>query len=157
MTAQKAAFSPAGPQAPRVIDTAAPVLHPVLTGRLEPDIRLIGFELSIEQAKGRRAAVAGPPALPADPGYFFVLTERPGEPRFGLDPTGPEAPIGSWNDLSWPLLTAPTGSPFVHLAGNAGLTPAGNPAVWGRTAADQASILLQSPVIVARHASEMLP
>lgn len=161
VTAQRAAFVGGDPMAPRTLDTATPPRFPIFTGRLDPDIRLIGFALGEEEAKGRRVATA---TDPVDPGWFFVFTERPGEPRFGLDageidPAGPPAPapLATWNDLAWPLLSAPAGSPFVHIAGNEALTPVGDRAVWGRTAADQASILLQAPVILARHASGMLP
>ena len=39
-----------------------------------------------------------------DPGWFFVIKERPGEPRFGLDlpHDGPAlTAVPTWNELSW--------------------------------------------------------
>jgi hypothetical protein len=138
--------------APRVLDPNVPVKDPVFSGRLEPDIRLVGFELGVEEARGRRV---GDSHGPADAGWFFVFMERPGEPRFGLD-SGDAPPLVSWDDLAWASLD-PAGLPFVRIAANT-LTPTGSVnAIWGRTSADQASILLQSPVLLARHASEMLP
>ena len=158
--AQRAAFAGGDPMAPRVLDSATPVRNPIFSARLEPDIRLVGFQLGVAEARGRRVAApatADEPAKTVDPGWFFVFTERPGEPRFGLDAGDPVTPLASWDDLAWSALTGPEGSPFVHIAANQGLTPTqAVSAQWGRTAADHASIFLQSPVILARHASEML-
>lgn len=147
---------------PRVLDPAAAPIEPVFSGRLDPDIRLVGFPLTIAQARGSRTN-------PIDPGYFFVFMERPGEPQFALDAASPPPALDGWDSLAWDHLTAPAGSPFVHVAENAALSvppPAGHVApaaggtrnlpTWGRTSADMASILLQSPVLLARHASEML-
>jgi hypothetical protein len=157
VAAQRAKFTAAGTRAPRVLDDTAPLLNPVFGGRLDPDILLVGFELSLEEARGRRvASTHGAP----DPGWFFVFMERPGEPRFGLDSASEPPPLDSWDALAWSTLDGPPGSPFVTIAPNAALTPTTVTATtprWGRTSADQASILLQSPAILARHASEMLP
>jgi len=87
--------------------------------------------------------------------------ERPGQPRFGLDDAPPsDLPadeLPTWNDLSWQALT-PADPRYIQVAANAGLSPT-NPqaAVFGKSAADMAAILYQSPVLLARHASEMLP
>ena len=155
--AQRAKFDGGDHDAPRILDPAAPLLDPIFSGKLEPDIRLVGFELGLEQARGRRVANAhGAP----DPGWFFVFMERPGEPRFGLDSALEPPALETWDDLAWATLAGPEGSPFVSIAANAALAPTAATATtprWGQTAADQASILLQSPVILARHASEMLP
>jgi hypothetical protein len=151
--AQRAAFAGNDALAPRVLDPNTPVKDPIFSGRLEPDIRLVGFELSVAQARGRRVADADGPS---DPGWFFVFMERPGEPRFGLDSGDEAPPLKTWDDLAWASFD-PAGLPFVRIAANASLVPTDSvTAVWGRTAADQASILLQNPVLLARHASEML-
>jgi hypothetical protein len=140
----------------RVLDPAGQVRHPIFHARLEPDITIVGFELSEEQARGHRPV--GGDTRPADPGWFFVLMERPGEPRFGLDEETPAAGLRSWNDLAWDALDFPEGTPHIEIEANGTLAPTTNPpAVWGRTAADMAAILCQSPVLMARHASEMLP
>lgn len=155
--AQRAKFDGADHAAARILDPDKALLNPIFSGRLEPDIRLVGFEIGIEQARGRRVAdTHGAP----DPGWFFVFMERPGEPCFGLDSAPEPPPLTSWDDLAWSTLTGPAGSPFVTIAANAALIPTTAGATtpkWGLTSADQASILLQSPVILARHASEMLP
>ena len=46
----------------------------------------------------------GNPDPAADnPGWFFVIQERPGEPRFGLDDLSDESPATptNWNELAW--------------------------------------------------------
>jgi hypothetical protein len=54
-------------------------LYPVFRGDLEPDLVFFGFSLTAAQARGGGA----------DPGWFFVLQQQPGEPRFGLDVGAP--------------------------------------------------------------------
>src|SRR5206468_3250968 len=51
-------------------------LAPMFRGFLDPDITFLGFALTEEAALGTD---------PAGPGWFFVLEQHPGEPRFGLD------------------------------------------------------------------------
>ena len=137
---------------------------PVFRGDLEPDISIFGFLLGEDEARGHRPTGPSDPK-PADPGWFFVLKERPGEPSFGLDETANGVPaLSSWNDLSWAHLTFPTQSPNAiaivanHLVLDGTAKP-GDPTAgtWGKTAADMAYILLQNPVLYARHAQEMLP
>ncbi len=138
----------------RTVDMAGEVRYPVLRGRLDPDIRLYGFELTVKDAQGDDT----------DAGFFFCFTERPGQVRFGLDldedAAAPAPTLGSWNDLNWKHLQPVGGQPpaQVLVAANAGLAPAtaGLPA-WGATSAHMASILCQNPVWLARHATDMLP
>ena len=60
------------------------VLTPLYEAKVDPDIYFFGFDLTVEKAKG------GTGENPADdPGWFFVIKERPGEPRFGLDDAAP--------------------------------------------------------------------
>jgi hypothetical protein len=108
-------------------------------------------------------------------GWFFVLKERPGEPRFGLD--NDQQPIAVWNDLSWLDVQTSSGG-YLQLAASAdvGLDPQHSPPQTDEkypqfiddqkvvtsfgsdlTAAELAYILFQAPVLVAVHASEMLP
>ena len=150
--AQEATWPTGAPtSAPRILDPAGEIRHPIFHARLEPDITIVGFQLSETQARGDRAT--------ADAGWFFALMERPGEPRFGLDDQDPPPPLASWNDLAWTTLAYPAGSSYVEIDANAGrLVPTtAQTAQWGATSADMASILFQSPILYARHASEMLP
>ena len=154
--AQRAAWQDGKKNLPRVLDPAGEVRQPILHAHLEPDITLAGFELGEQEARGHRPGDPGPG--PDDPGWFFVLMERPGQPRFGMDDLTPAEGLRTWNDLAWDAITFPADTPNIELAANAALQPAtAQPATWGRTAADMAAILFQQPVLLARHASEMLP
>jgi hypothetical protein len=143
------------------------VLTPLYEAKVDPDITFFGFDLTVEQAKG------GTGEHPDDdPGWFFVIKERPGEPRFGLDTDEP-AKLHTWNDLSWPQLQ-PSGS-FIDIAGSPVTLALAAPGAddegydqyledakvrWNRdtmTSAELAYILFQAPVLVGVHASEMLP
>jgi len=142
-------------------------LHPLFTGRLDPDVAFYGFDLDVTKARGDDG----------EEGWFFVLQEQPSEPRFGLDVAGTvSGSLGSWNDLNWGQLaadpaslgvisyidlnadlpdtravTTATGEPVVAWHDNSGLGPAGT------KASDLAYITLQRPVRVAVHGSQMLP
>jgi hypothetical protein len=136
----------------------AEIRFPLFTAEVDPDIRFFGFDLTILAAKG-----AEKPKVEADDwGWYFVIQELPGEPRFGLDiefdPDADNTTPITWNDLSWESVPA-----------GAFLSPASQPvpaffnllaadlkAQWGRHAADMASILFQRPVMIAVHAREML-
>lgn len=167
--AQKAQFkNPAVPDAPRALADASVegnVKMPVFMAELDPDIFLFGFDLDKHEAKGDSNDASSP-------GWFFVMRERPGQIRFGLDdwtPTDPDDPLfptsdpANWNDLSWEhLVTGPEDLENYHIdtshAFAAGTGSENSPlAVWGKNAADMAFILYQNPVLFARHGQEMLP
>jgi hypothetical protein len=131
----------------RTLDAAGDVKYPVLRGHLDPDIELYGFELTPDAAAGTAT----------DAGYFFCFMERPGQNRFGLDLADPPPALDTWDALAWGHLAGD--ADLVTLGGaNAGLAPTTpNLPPWNRTAAHQAAILVQSPVLLARHATDMLP
>jgi hypothetical protein len=128
---------------------------PVFKAEIEPDIRFLGFDLTKKAAKGNSDRQAN------DPGWFFVLQERPGEPRFGLDnlsPDSPPTPV-KWNDVAWEHLAEFDTLDFINLERNTPpqmTDPTDEEFVWGRNAADMAYILYQVPVMVAFHAAAML-
>ena len=73
----------------RVLDESNPaqtIKHPIFKAEIDPDIRFLGFDLTKKVAKGNADPAAN------DPGWFFVIQERPGEPRFGLDNLSDESP-----------------------------------------------------------------
>ncbi|MGI9541864.1 MAG: hypothetical protein ACR2MX_01320, partial [Cyclobacteriaceae bacterium] len=168
--AQKAAFKDTSdPQAPRALaddSVEGNIQFPVFMAELEPDIYLFGFDLDIDEAKGDSDDAS-------KPGWFFVLRERPGQIRFGLDdwtpvnpddPDFPESDPTNWNDLSWEHLVSEASDlenyqvDAVHSFGSdAGSENSPPLAVWGKNSADMAFILYQNPVLFARHAQEMLP
>jgi hypothetical protein len=73
-----------------------PEVYPIFQGALNPDVRFVGFNLTVAQARGSGTS--------ADPGYFFVIQQQPTEARFGQDV-----------DEQTPL-------PFLHPTGNAAAT-----------------------------------
>jgi hypothetical protein len=139
---------------------------PLYEARVAPDIFFFGFDLEVKEARGG----TGDPG-DQDPGWFFVIKERPSEPRFGLD-IDKQTPLQIWNDLSWQDLQPGAAGAWIVLADVA--PPAlsdpgaadekfvqhGDDAkvVWSSTlsSADLAYMTFQSPVLVAFHASEML-
>ena len=136
--------------------------YPLFLAQLEPDLLFMGFDLTPEEVNG---------SVDPDeqkPGWFFVIKERPGEPRFGLDlADSPASEVATtWDDLTWGHL-AKTPEELEALKRidltreleNVSIDPASNPVGvdWGRNSADMAHILYQSPVLIAVHGSEMLP
>lgn len=137
---------------------------PLYEAKIEPDIYLFGFDLTDSIARG--TPFVKPPETEAekgdyDPGWFFIIEERPGEPRFGLDIGSSEdsnGDINDWNDLSWIKLGVDNNK-FLG-ANKTVASPDGIKVKWQKdevNAAHLAHILFQVPVRVAVHASEMLP
>lgn len=122
--------------------------YPLFHAELAPDLTFLGFDLDLAQVKGNDDPNAHAP------GWFFVIKQRPGEPRFGLDETAATATATTWDDLSWQNVAASPNLDVAQALRNAAIPDQPR---WGRTAADMASILYQHPVLIALHASEMLP
>lgn len=137
--------------------------------KVDPDIYFFGFDLTVEQAKDGTGENPGD-----DPGWFFVIKERPGEPRFGLD--SEQSPtIQVWNDLSWPLIQPAPAGANIEIATAPATITVSNPGSadekfpqyendkfisWNRntmSSAELAYMLFQAPVLVGVHAQEMLP
>jgi hypothetical protein len=163
--AQKAVYvNPAVADTPRALadeNDLANIKTPVFMAELDPDIYLFGFDLDKVEAKGDSSDTA-------KPGWFFVLRERPGQIRFGLDdwtpipgePAFPTSDPTDWNDLSWEHLVttaADLNEYQIDVTHGLSAVPGTPTATWGRNAADMAFILYQNPVMYARHAQEMLP
>jgi hypothetical protein len=152
------------------------VKTPLYSAKVDPDIYFFGFDLTAAVAKGSDGSHPGDEDKP---GWFFVLKERPGEPRFGLDVGGPNAVKHTWNDLAWedaapgvpeggflqitsataPIgLTKPTDTTQAEFEEELEQYNDDNQVVWRQDAdaADLAYVLYQVPVMVAVHGSEML-
>jgi hypothetical protein len=145
------------------------VLTPLFEAKVDPDIFFFGFDLTADEAKG------GTGEKPDDdPGWFFVIKQRPGEPRFGLDTE--EAPlIQVWNDLSWPKIQPKPPGANIEIATAPATITVTDPGAadekhpqylndkfvkWDRStmsSAELAYIFFQAPVLVGVHAGEMLP
>lgn len=157
-------------------DDRSIVKTPLYSAKVEPDIYFFGFDLTVEDAKGSDGSHPGDEAKP---GWFFVIKERPGELRFGLEIDRPTAALNSWNDLTWAeatpavpddgfvqianatdaiSLTAPLDTGQAEFQGEKTQYEEDSRVAWSKDAdsADLAYILYREPVLVAVHASEML-
>ncbi len=140
------------------------VRTPLYEAKVDPDIYFFGFDLTIPQAKG------GPGTNPNDdPGWFFVIKERPGEPRFGLEleRTGALEILDevTWKDTgATDFLPAGSLAPIALTAPPAADPEQKKPQYDDDSKADAAEpsaarwayILYRAPVMVAIHATEML-
>ncbi len=148
---------------------------PLFKAEIEPDLRFFGFDLTTEKAKGTKPSNRFPPNDKL--GWFFVLQEVPGEPRFGMDvsyepPTDPDTnpnndPPDTWNNLAWNVF-GPSEPAFIKMFPAPKFKPRPHRPFkkdeddvlkypWGTNAAYMAYALFQTPVMVAVHSSEMLP
>lgn len=152
---------------------------PLYEAKVEPDIYFFGFDLDVIEAKGDSGENETDKA-----GWFFVIKERPGEPRFGLDIPGPASDftvstLPTWNALAWShVMPDVIDGDCLAISGTRTISvnpPASPPAgdhmeeeqqqledshlQWKSTinAAELAYILYQVPVLIGVHASELLP
>jgi len=165
------------------------IKSPLYEAKVNPDIYFFGFDLTVCETKGGTGKEDEPvdercadQVTWDDPGWFFVIKERPGEPRFGLDigesgNVDSDGKIELWNDLSWGDITpAVANGEFLQITNQTPTITADQPLEndddekipqqnedmnidWHKdmNAAELAYILYQAPVLVAIHASEMLP
>lgn len=138
------------------------ILYPLYKAEVKPDITFLGFDLTIQEAKGAdnlaETAEARLSIPPNQLGWFFVIKEVPGEPRFGLDEELATNPSDfKWDNMSWKNLGDVV--PLIDAGGAFTTNPPGtNPhnINWNSNSADFAYILYQKPVLVGVHAKEML-
>jgi hypothetical protein len=140
---------------------------PLYEAKVDPDIYFFGFDLNATDVRGG----TGEPGS-MDPGWYFVIRERPGEPRFGLD-SNKQPAIRVWNDLSWADVQPGAAGNYIQITAatptiRVGPVPAGDllepqhndddDLTWGpnMSSADLAYMLFQAPVLIAVHGSEML-
>lgn len=171
--AQMAQYNAVDPSKPRQLKggiDANFTKFPLFKAEIDPDITLFGFNLEEDEARGVRIESSSESTAGKNPGWFFILKERPGQIRFGLDDYTDELgntegmpPAGKpddWNDLTWEhLVNNKTDLKTYHITFNKNITinnATGQP-LWNSNAADMAAILYQDPVLFARHAAEMLP
>jgi hypothetical protein len=142
------------------------IRSPLYEAKADPDIYFFGFDLTIDEAKGQSGQHPTD-----DPGWFFVIKQRPGEPRFGLELTRP-GPITIFDKITWSDVT-PAVAPGQCLgAGNLASVALATPApsdpdldqhaddvvvnAAAPSAARWAYLLFRAPVMVAVHADQML-
>ncbi|MEP6689805.1 MAG: hypothetical protein ABJD07_01545 [Gemmatimonadaceae bacterium] len=135
---------------------------PLYRAKVAPDIHFIGFDLTLAEVRGDarldETAAARAVIDPTKLGWFFVLQEVVGEPRFGMDVGAPAKPAASrWDNLSWAHIDLSGGQAVdVTKALKPGLTGDDAGVKWGSNAADMAYILYQKPVMVGIHGRNML-
>ncbi|WP_420863493.1 hypothetical protein [Algirhabdus cladophorae] len=131
---------------PKIREASGRVHKPVIMGDLGPDLVYLGFEPS------RDAMVGDPDPANRKPGGFLVFEQTDQGISFGLNATNAQGAGGSstWNALSWDDLQNET------------LTKAARPTgetrdsiTWGANAASMAAILLERPVTLALHVSDL--
>ncbi|GAB3009722.1 hypothetical protein GCM10027051_08590 [Niabella terrae] len=153
-----------GSKEPIIIEVASAqqmaeeIKFPLFKADVKPDIKFFGFDLTIPQARGDDA----PSGASDDWGYYFVIQQIPGEPRFGMDikfdpDEDPTTPL-TWDDLAWDRYTPVNGFIDTGTPPGGGFSPGGTDHIsqWGTDAARFAYILYQKPVMIAVHAKEML-
>jgi hypothetical protein len=136
------------------VDFRKQVLFPLYKAEILPDIKFFGFDLTIEEARGSVPSKGFTDSL----GWFFVIQEVPGEPRFGMDITYNAGSDGiTWDDLAWDKF-GENPPPFIKSSARPlAFNPTDNsPDKWGVNSANMAYVLFQKPNMVAVHAKEML-
>jgi len=139
-------------------------LYPVFSAEIEPDIHFFGFNLDAIEARGDRMS------SPPEPGWFFIIQERPGEIRFGVDIAGDPSKPDSWDELNQnnasfngSHLDATNNIVTTNPPNNSGPNPTtgnlinGKAVEWGFNSTNMAQILYQNPVLLAVHGDEMIP
>lgn len=122
--------------------------YPMFRTSFEPDITIVGFDLSVDEIQG------GAPRSVCAPGWFLVIQQNATGPRFGLEPSGPPIPK-TWAEVSWAS----------KVFGEAEYLPISNVALgpfvpsdltWGKNSPAMAYITLRNPNRLAVHASAMI-
>jgi hypothetical protein len=162
------------PTLPRMLDALAPgeeakpprskLRSPLYEAKANPDIYFFGFDLTVAEAKGQSGQNPGD-----DAGWFFVIKQRPGEPRFGLE-ISRDGPITLFDQITWDDAGVAAGgflgagalapAPLVHAgATDPDLDQNSDDLVVNAAASSSARwayLLFRAPVMVAVHADELL-
>ncbi len=143
------------------------IRSPLYEARADPDIYFMGFDLTVPEAEGGTGQHPGD-----DPGWFFVIKQRPGEPRFGLE-TSRTGVLDVFDDLTWnDALPGAAAGQFLPASALASVTLADpSPPEPDRqlqhdddeqadhaavSSARWAYLLFRAPVLVAVHADQLL-
>jgi hypothetical protein len=157
----------------RVLDDSVMPIVPLYEARVTPDIYFFGFDLTALEARGDDT-------VDDEPGWFFRIEEVPGDARFGFDVARDAGTdINVWNDLAWadvvPGLVDGIQVKVADIPSHSLVMPniVIDPSLkekqeqWESdqyvklnssiSSAELAYIALQTPVLMAVHASELLP
>jgi hypothetical protein len=131
------------------LDDGTAITRPLFRDAVSPDITLVGFQLTYDEVVGTGTAQ----------GYWFVIAEHPGQPRFGLtdpDPAITHPPLPTWDELSWADLGATAANASYVPAPAPPMSPAATTRHWAASAADMAAITYQPAVRIAIRARDLL-
>ena len=146
VAAVPAAWDSQGNRAP--VQNPPTMVLPAFRGRIGADVLYAGFsQPSLTDAIGTQT-----PTGPA--GWFFLLSENPGDPRFGLDPGVGSAPP-TRATLSWGHLSPPPTTPYAPIGSFPNVADAGFSAATA-TAANVATLVRQRPFRAFLHASLLI-
>ena len=143
------------------------IRSPLYEAKADPDIYFLGFDLTVLEAQGGNGQHPGD-----DPGWFFVIKQRPGEPRFGLETSRPGV-LDVFDELTWDdALPGAAPGQFLPAGSLAGvnLVPPSPPEAdrqeqhnddeqvdpAAESSARWAYLLYRAPILVAVHAAQML-
>jgi hypothetical protein len=136
---------------------------PIFYGKMPPDALLVGFDLTASEAKG-----SGLPSDPAaNPGWYFVMEERVGDIRFGLDELDDPANfqhdlVDSWHNLTWANMGAdtgvydPAGVNYIDISSVNTSSKEYEDIPWSKSASNMAWIFYQPAVRVSIHANDLI-
>ena len=125
-------------------------LAPVFRGTAGVDTAYLGFEIAPETLGGSGTG--------ADLGWYVVIQEIEGAPRFGFDePSDGGTAFNTWNDVAWPMVGLTGPGEYVSIAAKTLKPAAPKNLIWGGGSAHMASICLQRPLRLSIHASMLLP
>jgi hypothetical protein len=142
------------------------IRSPLYEAKADPDVYFLGFDLTIAEAEGGTGQGSDD-----DPGWFFVIKQRPGEPRFGLE-ISRDGALSVFDELTWndAMPGAQAGS-FLSASSLQNVVLAAPPPEPDQqqqhdedeqvdAAADSSArwayLLFRAPVLVAVHAAQML-
>ena len=135
------------------------IKQPAFFATADPDVLFVGFDLSIAETKG---------VIPPDnsnPGWFFVMQEKAGDIRFGLDVPPSSHSFNrpaDWDHLDWAYLSNLTGLDYsdvnlIDLVENKPPDPLSvGQIIWGNNSANMSYIFCKKPVKIAIHGSNLL-
>lgn len=116
---------------------------PRFRGALSTDTVIVGVDLTAN-------ALRGPDGL----GWYIVIAEQAGAPKFGLDEPSAE-PFETWDDVSWANVTVNAG--YIGVAASRPQPASPGSWKWGQDGAHMAAITFQHPVSISIHCAMLLP
>ena len=125
-------------------------LLPVFRGTAGVDTAYLGFEIAPDKLGGSGTGT--------DLGWYVIIQEIEGAPRFGFDEGADGSPaFNTWNDAAWPMVGLTASGEYVSIGAKMLKPLAPGNLNWGGGSAHMASICLQRPVRLSIHASLLLP